>query len=128
MLAPDTRQHRRCQAGKPVIDLSEFLEPLLTMLGQQFAARVAGSLLNAIGLPELITHSEPEYEALILELARDRQKLQALKCRLSSNRLTQPLFDTKRYTRNFENGLRIAVDRYRQGMAPQDIFIQEEMD
>ena len=102
--------------------------PVVTMLGQQFAARVAGSLLNAIGIPELITHSEQEYEALILELARDRHKLQALKCKLSSNRLTQPLFDTKRYTRNFENGLRMVVDRYRQGMAPQDLFVQENMD
>jgi predicted O-linked N-acetylglucosamine transferase (SPINDLY family) len=102
--------------------------PVVTMLGKQFAARVAGSLLNAIGLQELITHSEQEYESLILELARDRQKLQALKCKLSSNRLTQTLFDTKRYTRNFENGLRMVVDHYRQGMAPQDLFIQDEID
>jgi protein O-GlcNAc transferase len=43
--------------------------PVLTLMGQSFASRVAASLLNAIGLPELITNTQEEYEALAIELA-----------------------------------------------------------
>ena len=49
--------------------------PVVTKVGLGFAARVAGSLLNAVGLPELITETEQDYEALILELATNPTKL-----------------------------------------------------
>ena len=66
--------------------------PVLTLAGQQFAARVGASLLNAIGLPELVAQSEAEYEALALILATKAERLGDLKARLVVNRLTQPLF------------------------------------
>ena len=53
--------------------------PVVTKVGLGFAARVAGSLLNAVGLPELITETEKDYEALILELATNPTKLARLK-------------------------------------------------
>ena len=68
--------------------------PLVTKLGKGFAARVAGSLLNAVGLPELITETEQDYEALILKLATNPTKLAEIKVKLANNRLTQPLFNT----------------------------------
>jgi predicted O-linked N-acetylglucosamine transferase (SPINDLY family) len=76
--------------------------PLLTCSGQTFASRVAGSLLGAVGLPELITHSMADYETLGLRLARVPGELAALRDRLSRNRKTAPLFDTPRYVRNLE--------------------------
>jgi predicted O-linked N-acetylglucosamine transferase (SPINDLY family) len=79
--------------------------PVVTKQGRQFAARVAASLLTAVGLPELITESEEDYERLILNLAQDRQKLSAIKATLEENRRTEPLFDTQRYTRHLETGL-----------------------
>ena len=52
--------------------------PVVTKLGQGFAARVAGSLLTALGLPELITRTTADYEALILQLACHPQSLAAV--------------------------------------------------
>lgn len=77
--------------------------PVVTKIGQQFAARVSASLLNAIGASELITESEEEYEALIIKLASQPEKLKAIKEKIHSNRLSHPLFDTEKYTRDFEN-------------------------
>src|SRR6516165_10657315 len=73
--------------------------PVLTCLGTTFAGRVAGSLLKAIGLDDLITHSLEEYEAMALQLAREPSRLAALKDRLVQNRNTYPLFNTERFTR-----------------------------
>ncbi len=68
--------------------------PVVTKLGEGFAARVAGSLLYAIGLEELVTQTESEYEQLALELAQNPERLAALKAKLEDNRLTTPLFNT----------------------------------
>jgi len=99
--------------------------PVVTKVGHQFAARVAASLLHAVGLPELVTESEEDYEALILELAADPAKLKAIRSKLDANRLTEPLFDTARYTRNFERGLNHAFELYLEGKAPEDIRVVE---
>ncbi len=77
--------------------------PLVTKSGRSFAARVAGSLLHAIGLPELVTESEADYERLALDLATDPARLAAVKTKLAANRLTTPLFDTGAATRAFED-------------------------
>lgn len=84
--------------------------PLLTQPGQAFASRMAASLLRAIGLPELITHSAAEYEALAVQLARHPHQLQAMRQRLVDNRLSSPLFDTTRFTRNLEDAYRSLVN------------------
>ncbi|QVL45098.1 MAG: hypothetical protein KFB94_07375 [Methylophilaceae bacterium] len=97
--------------------------PIVTKQGKQFAARVASSLLHAVGLPELVTTTEEEYEALILELATNPEKLQTIKTKLEQNRLKEPLFDTHRYTRNFEKGLWQAHQLYLQGKPAQDIWV-----
>jgi predicted O-linked N-acetylglucosamine transferase (SPINDLY family)/glycosyltransferase involved in cell wall biosynthesis len=76
--------------------------PVITYMGNAFPARVAGSLLYAIGLPELITHSLEDYEALALSLATHPERLADLKRRLLANRMTHPLFDTERFCRNLE--------------------------
>ena len=87
---------------------------------QGFAARVAGSLLNAIGLPELVTTTEQDYEELILELATNPTKLAQVKDKLATNRLTQPLFNTELYTKHLENGYHQAYQNYFDGNPPQD--------
>ena len=76
--------------------------PVVTCQGAAFPARVAASLLHAIGLPELITQSLAEYEALVLQLITDPPRLQEIKARLQSNRQTHPLFDSDRFCRNLE--------------------------
>lgn len=79
--------------------------PVLTCAGNTFAGRVAGSLLHAAGLPELVTHSPADYEALALRLARERPHLQRLRQKLLDNRLSAPLFDIAQYTRDYEAAL-----------------------
>ena len=97
--------------------------PLVTKLGKGFAARVAGSLLNAVGLPELITETEQDYEALILKLATNPTKLAEIKVKLANNRLTQPLFNTELYTKHLENGYQQAYQNYFDGNLPQTIKV-----
>ena len=79
--------------------------PLVTMLGHGFAGRVAASQLQALGLPELITPSLEEYEALALALARDPARLAALRARLAAARIAAPLFDTEAMRQNVEQRL-----------------------
>jgi predicted O-linked N-acetylglucosamine transferase (SPINDLY family) len=80
--------------------------PLLTCAGRTFAGRVAGSLLHAVGLPELVTRSLVEYEALALQMAGERGQLMQLRERLAANRASAPLFDTERLRRNLESAYR----------------------
>ena len=77
--------------------------PVLTCAGETMASRVAGSQLYAIGLPELVTTSLEEYEALALELARQPALLQHYRRRLRANRHTHPLFDMARFTRALDD-------------------------
>jgi predicted O-linked N-acetylglucosamine transferase (SPINDLY family) len=76
--------------------------PVLTCRSASFPGRVGTSLLQAIGLPELVTESLAEYEAAALRLATDPALLQALREKLSRNRLSFPLFDTDRFRRDIE--------------------------
>ena len=86
--------------------------PVVTKIGNGFAARVAGSLLYAIDCSELITKTKEEYEALILELATNSEKLFKIKEKVLSNRMSKPLFNTELYTENLENGYKRAYQLY----------------
>jgi predicted O-linked N-acetylglucosamine transferase (SPINDLY family) len=92
--------------------------PLLTCLGAGFAGRVAGSLLNAVGLPELITETPDAYEALALELARNGGRLAATRAKLARTRKTHPLFDTERLRRHIESAFRTMFLRCQRGEQP----------
>jgi predicted O-linked N-acetylglucosamine transferase (SPINDLY family) len=63
---------------------------------------VAASLLHAVGLPELVTETPEDYEAMAVALAQNPARLKALKSKLAANRATAPLFDTQRFARNIE--------------------------
>lgn len=76
--------------------------PVVTYMGNAFPARVAGSLLHAIGMPELVTHSLAEYEALAFKLATSPAVLADLKSRIMANKATYPLFDTAAFCGNME--------------------------
>jgi len=97
--------------------------PVLTCQGATFAARVAGSLLTAVGLPELIVPSLAEYEALAQRLAGDPQRLAALRERLARNRDVYPLFDTDRFTRNIEAAYTAMWERAERGEPPQSFSV-----
>jgi protein O-GlcNAc transferase len=80
--------------------------PVITCEDETFAGRVAASLLRAIELPELVTSSASDYETLACSLYQDRSRLTALRARLAHNRVTAPLFDTRRFARRMEAAYR----------------------
>jgi len=97
--------------------------PVVTCAGETFAGRVAGSLLRAVGLPELVTTSLADYESTALALARDPRKLAALKENLARNLRSAPLFDTQRYTRDLEAAYLRMWDIRCAGNAPHAIVV-----
>ena len=99
--------------------------PVVTKLGEGFAARVSGSLLSAIGLPELITNNEAEYEKLAFELATNPEKLSSLKYQLAINRSSKALFNTELYTKHLEDGYQRAYQLYFEGNKPKAIHVPE---
>ena len=101
--------------------------PIVTKLGEGFAARVSGSLLNAIGLSELITNNKKDYENLILELASNPEKLQVVKEKLSINRYSKPLFDTELYTKHLESGYQQAYQLYLNKKKSETIYIKQQI-
>jgi len=97
--------------------------PVLTHIGKSFASRMAASLLTNIGAPELITHSREEYCSLAVELASNPEKITAIKTKLTQNRLTTPLFNTKLFTKHIEAAYQAAYDRYQAGLPPDHIDV-----
>lgn len=93
--------------------------PLLTCAGDTFASRVAGSLLRAVGLPELVTHSLADYARLAAALLADPPRLQALRAKLARQRLGAPLFDVAGYTLDLEALYTAMWQRHSDGLAPQ---------
>jgi predicted O-linked N-acetylglucosamine transferase (SPINDLY family) len=98
--------------------------PVLTCRGSSFAGRVAASVLYACGLPELVTHSLAEYEARARALVLDPSALAEVKAKLARNRLTCPLFDTTRFTRNQEAAYTRMWKRYENGDQPEAFAVE----
>jgi protein O-GlcNAc transferase len=92
--------------------------PVLTCLGQTFAGRGAASMLNAVGMPELIADSLESYETIALSLAREPAKLADMKNRLTRDCATFPLFNTDRFRRNLEAAFTTMWQRHQRGEPP----------
>ena len=76
--------------------------PILTKIGESFAARFTASLLKTMGVPELITYSKDEYEEVALRLANKPDELLELKYKIKHSRDTSPLFNSKLFTTELE--------------------------
>jgi predicted O-linked N-acetylglucosamine transferase (SPINDLY family) len=97
--------------------------PVLTLIGQSFASRVAASLLRAIELPELITNTQAEYETLAIELAKSPQKLAEIKKKLVEKQLTTSLFDVTLFTKNLESAYIKMYEQYQAGLEPDHLYV-----
>jgi predicted O-linked N-acetylglucosamine transferase (SPINDLY family) len=97
--------------------------PLVTCRGRAFAGRVAASLLNAVGVPELVTTSLADYEALALRLAGDPALLAAIRAKLAENRNTYALFDTERFRRHIEAAYSRMWEIFQRGEPPQSFAV-----
>ena len=92
--------------------------PVLTCLGNTFAGRVAGSLLRAANMPELVTTNMADYETMALKLAHDPVQAKALRQRLLDNRLNVPLFNPERFARHIEAAYTTMWETWQRGEAP----------
>ena len=95
--------------------------PVLTLSGKTFPSRMAGSILKAINLPGLVTHTIAEYENLAVELATNKPMLKAIHTKVAANRVSTPLFDSPRTTKNIEKAYQIMYERYLEGKNPKSI-------
>ena len=100
--------------------------PVLTCAGTAFAGRVAGSLLAAVGLEELVTHNPQEYEALALALVRDPGRLAALREKLARSRAAAPLFDTDLFRRGLEAAYTAMWQSWQRGEPPRGFTVQPD--
>ncbi len=98
--------------------------PIVTCKGTAFPGRVAASLLQAVGLPEMITTSLDEYESLAAAIATDKQRLANLKDRLARQRGAYPLFDTDRFRRHIEAAYKGMWERHRRGLKPEGFAVE----
>ena len=95
--------------------------PVLTCMGESFASRIAGSVLNAIQLPELITLSQEEYEVRAIELAKNPEMLTTIRKKLEKNRSTTALFNSQSLAKHMEAAYTTMYERYHMGLPPDHI-------
>jgi protein O-GlcNAc transferase len=95
--------------------------PLVTCVGDTFASRVAGSVLINAGMRELVTHSLEEYECLVVQLARNQERLSRVRRTLREARDTCPLFDTSSFVKNLERAYEEMIDARGRCPAVQDV-------
>ena len=100
--------------------------PILTMTQDKMASRVAASLLNAAGLNELITTNYQEYEELAVSLALDADRLYAMRLHIENTRDNCAAFDTIRWMKNYEIGLKAVWKHRENGMLTEDIIIEDK--
>jgi predicted O-linked N-acetylglucosamine transferase (SPINDLY family) len=98
--------------------------PVLTCRGQAFAGRVAGSLLKAVGLPQLVADSLEEYERRALELATNPTLLAQIRTRLAAGRSHSALFDTARCCQHLESAYLTMWQRYQRGEPPESFSVE----
>ncbi len=95
--------------------------PVITLKGDNFASRMSSSILTGIGLSELIVDNIEEYEALAVRLAHNLDELQTVRQKLTKNLLTEPLFDTPRFTKNLERAYKGMWEIFAKGEKPRQI-------
>lgn len=97
--------------------------PIITICGESFPSRVCASLLNSIGLNNLVTHNFSEYEKLAINLANNSLLLLNIKQELKDNISDFPLFDTTLYIENLEKAYQLAFNKLVYNQDPSNIYI-----
>lgn len=92
--------------------------PVLTYSGEAFAARMAGSLLNALGLPELITSNLLDYANKAIQLATTPTLLAEIRAKLAEHKKTYPLFNPSVFCKHLESAYTTLWERHQRGEPP----------
>ena len=118
----DTRPYN---AGTTASDALWCGIPILTLAGESFSSRMAASLLNSIGLSELITTTQDQYEEKAIYLGLNPSALRAIQLKLHQNRATQPLFNSALTTKKIEQALTEAYHLHHENLPPANIYVSE---
>ena len=110
-------------AGTTASDALRMGLPVLTLMGESFASRMAASLLNAVGLVELITTNQKAYESLAIELASHPKRLEAVRNKLRDKLKTSALFNPMLFTQHLESAYLAMYQRYQDDLAPDHIAV-----
>ena len=94
-----------CNAHTTATDALWAGVPVLTCVGETFAARVGASLVTAAGLPELICTSPHQFVDRAIHFAQHPDELQLFRDRLQQQKYQLPLFNTDAWVRDFETAL-----------------------
>lgn len=97
--------------------------PQVARCGNTFVSRVSSSIVCAAELAQLVAHNDADYELVILDLARNRSRLLALRERLAAGREQCALFDAEVFARHLKAGLEMAWARYAAGLTPEHIDV-----
>jgi predicted O-linked N-acetylglucosamine transferase (SPINDLY family) len=97
--------------------------PVITRTGESFASRVAASLLNSIGLNELVASNQNEYENIAVDLANNVKKLLFIKNKLNNNLKTTSLFDTQKFTNNIEEAYKNVYEIYKSDKPVDNFYV-----
>jgi len=100
--------------------------PVITTRGRHFASRVSESLLNAMGLPELVACDPDDMVRIAKRIGTEVPYRTRLREVVAANRMTAPLFDTSRYTRDFETAIEMMVQRHRNALPPAHIDVPDQ--
>jgi len=114
----------RCNAHTTASDALWVDVPVVTRAGSGFATRVAASLVRAVGLPDLVARDADDYVGQAVALARAPERVRELKQTLAAGKLTRPLFDTARYTRDLERAYATMWARHERGEPPSPIELE----
>ncbi|HUW25303.1 MAG TPA: tetratricopeptide repeat protein [Gallionella sp.] len=97
--------------------------PVLSCPGSTFVSRWASSMLNAVGLDEMVAESLEHYEERACYFALHYEEIVRLKEKLAKNRLTMPLFDIERHVRNLETAYHTMWQRQADGQMPESFRV-----
>tara|TARA_Y100001980_G_C14380514_1_gene182688 strand:+ start:1 stop:552 length:552 start_codon:yes stop_codon:yes gene_type:complete len=101
-----------CNAHTTASDALRSSLPIITIKGDSFASRVASSLLVSVGLEELITKSQKEYEELAIKIAVDKNFYKEIRDKLKKNVTDSPLFNSKLFTKKIEEAYQMVCKNY----------------
>lgn len=99
--------------------------PVITARGKHFPSRVSESLLSAIDLSELVGADHDDMVRIAKRIGTDADYRVALRNKVVANRLTSPLFDTLRFTRNFETAIEMMTQQHRSGVVGRHIDVPD---
>jgi protein O-GlcNAc transferase len=119
-LALDTFPYNSHTTGNDALGLGC---PLVTLAGESFAARFAGGMLHALGLPELVTNTLADYRDMAVRLATQPEMMADVKARLAAASIQALHFNAQRFTRRLEAGFLEAWSIHARGEAPRHIMV-----